>query len=162
MLKKMFWFKYQGYRYFCNAELIDPPNDTQRVGLFSAATRDLPPQPRLLAAAWARAIANLGNAKPIKRLGYSGPKVEAFAFSYPDSVVVTAWVPMNPNDTRADKRAMITVRCPDNATATVQNILGQNVTAHRLTKRAFGEYNLTLNEDPVYLIISASPDQVSW
>ncbi|HBF34289.1 TPA: hypothetical protein DDW35_06970 [Candidatus Sumerlaeota bacterium] len=161
-LKKMFWFKYQGYRYFSNAVLIDPEKDTNNFGLFSAPTRDFPPQPRLLAAAWARAIANLANAKPIKRLGYSGPKVEAFAFARPDSVIVTAWVPQVSGDTRTDKRSAITLRWPNDTSAIVQNILGQNVTTHRLVKRAPGQFDLVLNEDPVYLIISTSQENVGW
>ena len=146
-MKKLFWFKHAGYRYFTNAALIDPDKDANRSGLFLRPHTRTAAQPRLMAAAWARAVANLANAKPVPRLMYSGPKVEVFGFARSDSVIITAWTPQIPADTRTDKRSVITLRWPDSAPVMVQNLLGQNVTRQRLTQRGPGKYDLLLNAD---------------
>ncbi len=163
VLKKIIWARSKGMYQFCADYLVEPTGEKlSRTGLFWRGPDGDSLRPRMQAVVWANAVRRLSGALAVTDKTYVADAFEIYTFSRGEGTVLAAWVPELPNDTRPDKRAVVTLRWPDGVTARVTDMMGRPLPENYLQRQAENTYNLVVDVDPVFVELNVAPINVSW
>ncbi|MFW6286438.1 MAG: hypothetical protein ACOC29_00715, partial [Candidatus Sumerlaeota bacterium] len=111
---------------------------------------------------WAIASRRLANAQPAPDKKYAGQAFEIYVFGRDKGTVLVAWIPEVPDDTRPDKRAVVTLKWPDGASARLSDMLGRALPDNYLQRQEEGNYNVVVDVDPIFIELNAAPDSIGW
>ncbi len=162
-IKKMVWARSKGMYQFTADYLVEPTMEQpSRTGLFWRGSDGERLRPRMLAFAWGNAARRLSGAQNVSEKSYVGDAFEIYTFARGQGTVLAAWVPERPNDTRPDKRAVVTLRWPDGVAARATDMMGRPLPEHYLQRQDENTYNLVVDVDPVFVELNVTPVNVTW
>ncbi|HUT24125.1 MAG TPA: hypothetical protein VM492_07280 [Sumerlaeia bacterium] len=165
-IEKLVWFRHRGYLQFAVSRLLDTETRLGEggAGLFSrpSGSGERPPEPRLLALAWAHAVQRLAGSRPVEDLGFASETIESYAFSRRRETVLAVWMPKRSDKRPSEERIAAAFSWPDDAKAEIYDLLGHAVTGERLRRQGKEQFFVLVDLEPAYIVVDARADQVGW